>query len=262
MGEWDAMGFHNHFFLPCGGESETPILCIWETKHEATEAEFQDFIDSEKGPGAGKTFENRVTLAAPASATPPSFFEAPSEAVHATTTSGAFFWIDHTFKSTDAAAAFWKFMTETGPEEMAKMNADWDAMGFHNHVFLPSGGDGRTICIWESKRDITAEEFQVFMDSEKAPGGGVTFHNEVHKVCLGSKAPAAYFTAQEKQEQLFGQDKEQLLGQLLGQDKEEHGVVKPPASNVATEAKSPPKYGACFQYCLATEAENEIVVPN
>merc|ERR1711907_900412 len=122
-------------------------------------------------------------------------------------------------------------MTETGPEEMAKMNADWDAMGFHNHVFLPSGG-------------------------------GVTFHNEVHKVCLGSKAPAAYFTAQEKQEQLFGQDKEQLLGQLLGQDKEEHGVVKPPASNVATEAKAPPKYGACFQYCLATEAESEIVVPN
>merc|ERR1711959_869058 len=69
--------------------------------------------------------------------------------------------------------------------DTAKLNAEWDAMGFHNHFFLPEGGTGQMICIWESKSDITAAEFQAFMDSEKAPGGGVTCNNEVHKGCQG-----------------------------------------------------------------------------
>jgi hypothetical protein len=215
--DWDAMGFHNHLFLPDGGDK--PTLCIWETKEPMTVGDFQAFVDSEKGPGGGKTFDNRVTHVAPDAAMPTSFFESPVEAVLPAPSTGAFFWVDHTFKSEDASKAFWKFVAESTPEDTAKMNADWDSMGFHNHFFLPEGGSGQTICIWESQRDMTTADFKAFMDSEKGPGGGATFDNDVHKVASEAVVPSAFFTVQ--------------------------------ANDARTQ-------WACLKYCATAEAEGEI----
>lgn len=190
--EWEASGYKNHFFMPEGGEK--PTLCVWETKNETSLADFQAFIDSEKGPGQGKIFNNRVTLAAPGASTPNSFFEKGAGDEPKPTT-GSWFWIDHTFKSKEASDTWWKMMVEMKPEEQAKMQQEWEASGFKNHFFMPEGGMGQTICIWETKTDTTTEDFQTFIDGEKGPGGGKVFNNEVHKVMAGGSCPSASFAA-------------------------------------------------------------------
>jgi len=192
---WQEAGYKCHFFMPEGGEKAT--CCVWETKTEMTRAEFQAFADSEKGPGQGKVFNNRVTLAMPAAATTPdSFFEKGSGDEPKPTT-GAFFWIDHTLKSKEASDTWWKMIGEMKPEDFVKINEDWQAAGFKNHYFMPEGGMGQTICIWETKKDMTTEEFYAFIDSEKGPDGGKKlFDHEVHKVMPGAgTCPSAFFTA-------------------------------------------------------------------
>lgn len=50
------LGFHNHFFVPCGEAG--PAFCVWESEKDLTVEEFQRFIDGPDGPGAGKIFDN------------------------------------------------------------------------------------------------------------------------------------------------------------------------------------------------------------
>lgn len=189
---WQEAGYRIHFFMPEGGENAT--CSVWETWTEMTRAEFQAFVDSEKGPGKGGVFNNRVIFAMPAAATTPdSFFENGSGDEPKPTT-GAFFWIDRTFKSKEASYTWWKTMGQMKPEVLDKINQDWEATGFKNHYFMPDGGMGQTIWIWETRSDMTIEEFQAFIDSEEGPGEGKVFDNEVHKVMLGAVCPSAFFT--------------------------------------------------------------------
>lgn len=189
---WQEAGYRNHFFMPEGGDKAT--CCVWETKKEMSQAEFQTFIDSEKGPGEGKVFDNRVTLAMPGAATTPDSFFEKGAGDEAKPTTGAFFWIDHTFKSKETSDTWWKMMSEMTPEVIGEINEAWQASGFKAHYFMPEGGIGQTICIWETKTDMTVEEFQAFIDGEKGPGPGL-FYNEVHKVMPGGTCPSAFFTA-------------------------------------------------------------------
>jgi hypothetical protein len=244
--DWDAMGYHNHLFLPDGGDSA--VCCIWETESDTTVADFKIFIDSTKGPGGGQTFINRVTHAAPGSQMPPSFFDHLGDSTVAKPTTGAFFWVDHTFKSPEKAAAFWGSINENKPGDMVRMNEEWDAMGFHNHLFCAEGGAGQTICLWESRSDLSKAEFQGFIDSEKGPGCGEVFNNEVHKVAPGGVVPSAFFAMAEEQVPL-----------------EEEKIAPEPTMSVQPEptpsARDVHASGnPCLRYCVAAEAETEFVV--
>lgn len=190
----NALGFHNHSFMPTAGDK---VLCVWEAKADTTPEVFQNFIDGPDGPAPG-VFTNSVYKMIPGAMSPASHFHAkPAEVPSAEPTTGAFFWVHHSFKE-GAAAAFWEMMQGMQPDDMAKMTNGFHAKGLHNHSFLPCAMDGKhaAICIWECQSpDMTVEDFQAFIDGPDGPGAGQTFDNEVYLAAPGASTPAAYFTA-------------------------------------------------------------------
>merc|ERR1719379_3229687 len=128
-------------------------------------------------------------------------------------------------------------------------------MGFHNHMFCPEGGTGQTMCLWETKSDCTKDEFQSFIDSEKAPGGGQTFDNEVHKVAAGGMVPSAFFQKEEQEEE----EQEQVAStqqRLLEQTVSVRELLQTKTMEFQAHANGNP----CLSYCRAAEAETEFVV--
>ena len=46
-------------------------------------------------------------------------------------------------------------------------------LGFYNHCFCPIGPEGPAYCIWEVREDISAEEFQEFIDGPNGVNFGL-----------------------------------------------------------------------------------------
>jgi len=86
-------------------------------------------------------------------------------------------------------------MSAMSPEGMAEMTANWNKMGKHNHTFEPCGMEGPAICIWETEKPMSVEDFQAFIDSEDGPGAGKVFNNQVNLVMDGATLPSAKFPA-------------------------------------------------------------------
>jgi len=187
-----ALGFHNHSFMPTGGDK---VLCVWECKDDTTPEAFQSFVDGTDGPAPG-VFVNQCYKVLPGAMTPASFFKVtPASTPSDTPTTGSWFWVHHSFKA-GAAPAFWEMMQGMKPEDMAAMSDGFHKLGFNNHSFLPCKMDGphAAICVWESKAPMTVEAFQAFIDGPNGPGAGQTFDNEVYLAAPGAWTPAAYFT--------------------------------------------------------------------
>jgi len=187
--KWNAMGLHNHAFLPTSPTGK--INCLWECKD--ANFDFQAFIDGPDGPGEG-VFVNTCHKVMASGLLPASVFQEGTPVAKPAPSSGSFFWVYHTFKE-GAATKFWEMMENMPPEGMAEMTANWNRMGLHNHTFEPCGMEGPAICIWETEKPMSVEAFQAFIDSGDGPGAGEIFDNEVHLVMPGATLPSAKFPA-------------------------------------------------------------------
>ena len=181
-----AEGVFNHFFLP--GAPDGPILCLWECQDLAMgKKAMQKFIDGPSSPASTLVNEVYPVYGSSFPATPASAW--PQMPKAAAASSGSFFWVHHTFNKGQSAS----FFEGLADMDAAAFTAAMKAKGFYNHCFLPTGmGDADPVfCIWESKKPMSAEDFQVFID-ERAPG---IFTNAVYKVMDGGAVPSAAFPA-------------------------------------------------------------------
>ena len=56
------------------------------------------------------------------------------------------------------------------------------------------GADGPMQCIWETREDMSVEDFQTFIDGENGPDGGAgLLINKVYKAMPGGNTPNAIF---------------------------------------------------------------------
>ena len=179
-----ADGIYAHNFLPAAIEG--PILCVWETKEKTTPVEFQTFIDG----FTGDALVNEVYKIEDGAFTPESAW--PTMPAKPKPTTGAFFWVNHSFKR-GQADKFFASLADFDADAFAEAN---EAKGFCNHYFLPTGATKQdpVFCVWESKEDMSIEEFQNFIDGPDGPGPDV-FNNVVHKVMPGGNVPSAAFSA-------------------------------------------------------------------
>jgi hypothetical protein len=195
---WKALGYVGHYSLPCGPEG-AKINCLWECRTEDAAAKFQDFIDNDAtSPASGGTFTNDCYRAMPGALVPATGFT-DTEPAEPKKTSGAFFWVLHTFKP-DGAAGFWaKVGPALGdPAKFAAMVAGHKEAGFYNHSFIATkaGGSDPMVCVWESKNDCTTEEFQAFIDDNDVAPGDAFLDNAVFKIAPGAQVPSAMFPAE------------------------------------------------------------------
>ena len=189
------LGFANYSFMPAGGDK--PMLCVWECKEGTSVEAFQKFIDGPDGPG-DTCLRNDVYPTLPGAVLPGSSFVAPELDIlpARVQTKGSFFWVHHEFKSPDAAKEFWTMMQGMNATTMKQMEINNIKLGFYNHTFMPSSQEGPAFCTWECAKDISADEFQKFIDGPDGPGAGKIFNNAVHKVPKGQGMnPTAKFTA-------------------------------------------------------------------
>lgn len=192
--EQKELGYVNHYFMP---STTGQINCLWECRDEVAAAAFQSFIDGPKGPGAmggvPDAFVNDCYRAVPGAAVPASAFSDDAAPAEKKQSSGAFWWVYHEFKD-GAAESWWGTMSKVmgDPEAMKAMTAKHIECGFFNHSFVPAGGDKPMVCIWEAKADVSAEDFQAFIDGPNGPGGGALV-NTCFKVAPGANVPSAYF---------------------------------------------------------------------
>lgn len=183
-----ALGFHNHSFLPTGPTGV--INCLWECKSDVTVEEFQAFIDGPDGPGEG-VFVNKSFKVMPGAFLPSSYFYEPQPKPQMPST-GSMFWVYHEFQE-GAGPSFWESMAGMTPEQMGAMASKNASLGFWNHSFQPLAPEGPVICVWESQREMSSDEFQQFIDGPDGPGGGQVFLNQVHKAIPGAVLPPAKF---------------------------------------------------------------------
>lgn len=202
-----ALGFANVFFLP-GGLDKT-MYCVWESKFDVSEEEFQSFIDGEDGapsPAAGLT--NKVYKSNGAGMMPPTAFLSTATPVEAVTawlsklfgkakpagpaqSTGSWFLVHHTFRRGEAEP-FWERIGAMAPEDWVAMTERFNELGFHNHFFNPTTDPSTVFCLWECKDDISERDFQKFIDGPDGPGPGV-FRNDCLKVAPGAVLPEAKF---------------------------------------------------------------------
>ena len=98
-----------------------------------------------------------------------------------------FFYVYHEFVE-GKAPEFFAFIQSLKDEDWAKMSEKILALDMWNHSFAPCGMEGPVFCCWESKADISCEEFQKFIDGPDGPAPGM-FVNKVHKVLDGFPTP-------------------------------------------------------------------------
>ena len=197
------LGFHNHYFQPSGADG--PIHCLWECKADTSPEDFQKFIDGPDGPGEG-VFVNKCYKVMPGAVLPPMInFDGPLAAAPVPS-SGAMFWVYHEFLP-DAAEGFWTYLKGMTPEQQAAGVAKQTSLGFFNHAFMPCTPEGPCICTWESKADVSIEEFQKFIDGPDGPGAGKVFKNTVYKSVPGGLYPSAHFPAEPTLDALSAEQK-------------------------------------------------------
>ena len=196
-GKWSEAGFKNHAFLPSSPSG--PVLCIWETKNDMSEAEFQAFIDGPEGPDAQQigVFTNHVFKMMDGGKAPASYFAkgAPEhENVPNAPGSGSFFWIEHEFVSEEAANKFWGMVSSWTADDWVNGDIQNAANGWFNHVFLPTSPSGNVFCLWESKSKCSVEDMQKFIDGPNGPAPGV-FKNTCYKAMDGAGLLPAKFVS-------------------------------------------------------------------
>ena len=109
---------------------------------------------------------------------------------------GAFFWVFHEFKE-GLSKQWWEIMAPTLSDKakFAEMVANHNALGFNNHTFIPASPEGPVVCVWETKEDMSPEDFQKFIDGPDGPSAGIgAFTNTVYK-SAGGMHPSAHFKA-------------------------------------------------------------------
>ena len=85
---------------------------------------------------------------------------------------------------TDDAAAFCSHMQAIDMPKEVQNHID---NGFFFHTFLPLAQEGPFSCTWESKEDVSVEEFQKLIDGPNGPNHGKPFlKNTVFKVPKGA----------------------------------------------------------------------------
>ncbi len=99
------------------------------------------------------------------------------------------FWIvAHTFKE-GKAAGFFEWIATLKPEDWTAVHEKNFKNNMWNHSFTPSTNGQNCFCCWESKDDLSAEEFQAFIDGPDGPGAGEVFINDCHKAMSEFPAP-------------------------------------------------------------------------
>lgn len=194
MGEKNNQhGFHNHSFLPAS--TNGPVFCLWESEKDITVEEFQKFIDGPDGPGGEGTFINKVHKINDAGKLPISHFQSGRPNENFTVPkpgTGSTFFIDHAFND-GQAQVFWDLIKSWSPEDWVNMAKKHEELGFYNTSFLP-GREKGPYCVWETKKEMSIEEFQAFIDGENGPDpSGKIFTNTVYKVIPGAKTLPPFF---------------------------------------------------------------------
>lgn len=105
----------------------------------------------------------------------------------------SFVAVVHEFRA--GAAEAWWADAETEAEAVAAMGAKHQRMGYYNHAFLPQGGDGRILCLWECRDEAARAGFQAFIDGPDSPAGKETFNNRCFFAAEGAKTPESFFAA-------------------------------------------------------------------
>lgn len=82
-----------------------------------------------------------------------------------------FWFVFHTFKE-GKAPGFFEWVGSLKPEDWAAVHEKNLTKDMWNHSFTPSSNGKNAFCYWESKDDISAEEFQAFIDGPDGPGAG------------------------------------------------------------------------------------------
>lgn len=190
----DKAGYANHFFLPESGDDK-PMMCLWEGKPGSTAEAFQPLIDGSEfisvdGSPVSGAIKNTVFPVMPGGMLPPSAFGGEKAGPPKPST-GAWFFVKHNLKE-GKGDDFWAWM---GALDMKAYTEKANAAGFANPCFCPTAKEGPLFCIWETKADMSAEEFTKFIDGPDGPAPG-TMENVVHKVnkeAAGPFLPSATF---------------------------------------------------------------------
>lgn len=98
-----------------------------------------------------------------------------------------FFILHHEFKD-GKGKEFLEWFRTRKDVDRAKMQERNLSRGLWNHSVILTGEDGPVYCIWESKDDMSVEEFQKFIEGPNGPAPG-WFHNYPHKMMDGFKPP-------------------------------------------------------------------------
>ena len=108
----------------------------------------------------------------------------------------AFVAVVHEFRP-GAGEAWWAGLDALmkDPEAFVAMGEKQRALGYFNHAFLPSGGEGPVLCLWECRDAAAREGFQAFIDGPESPAGQASFNNRVFSAAEGAKLPASFFAA-------------------------------------------------------------------
>ena len=115
-----AAGYFNHSFLPVEMGSDKKINCLWECRDAECAAKFQEFINGPMGPGNLEpgldAMENECIHAIEGAMTPASAFAEGFAPAEAKATTGAWWWVYHTFKK-GKAEGWWKNISAAMSDE-------------------------------------------------------------------------------------------------------------------------------------------------
>ena len=109
----------------------------------------------------------------------------------------SFVAVVHEFRAGAAVEEWWAGIRAALADAVAfrAMGARHRALGYYNHSFLPSGGDGRILCLWECRDAAAREGFQAFIDGPESPAGKEIFNNRAFFADEGAKLPSSFFAA-------------------------------------------------------------------
>ena len=97
-----------------------------------------------------------------------------------------FFLVHHEFRLGKAQQWWQTAQTLRAPgggwDEAVQANLE---AGYYNHCFNPISPEGPAYCIWEVREDISAEQFQQFIDGPNGPDFGTgALMNICHQINL------------------------------------------------------------------------------